>query len=670
MAIKDLILRIKGDSSSLQKETKKAEGTLSGFSKTAIKLGAAVVAAFAIRAISNFAKQAVQLAGIQQKAEAKVTQAVRQTGMAAGFTAEELKKMASGLQAITTFGDERILGDVTAQLLTFTNITGENFARTQKAALDLATLLDGDLKGASIQLGKALNDPIANLSALSRSGIQFSESQKTTIKGLVESNRLYDAQTIILDELNRQYGGQAEAMAKLPTGKIEQAKNIFGDLKEVVGNQLLPVVAKAWEWFGKIGTKAIEVIPKIIDWVRGVANSFIDLYNESEAFRVVIGVIGATVKTVFGAIWLAVKQVVTGVGTLGKVIGAAFRGQFKQIPIIIKEGFGKSIENIGDFGKKAAENFANGVKASKKAHLEPLKAKPEDQTAIAATYKQAGSIAGVAFYRGMTEEIQKIKIKGLPTLTAGIITEGPKEPVQVTGGIIPVAALARSMSGKDPQQDTVTTAIEIGDAYTVMGQQIYDSWKLAGEGAWDFAERMDITAQQIGDAILDLTSGFIGMFKGMANAVDAYLEVSSKISGTAAEMAKAQEDASKQMKNSIRAAIKGFIAEGVAAIIANTLKGSAGLLGPLALPIAGLAGAGAAALFGALIPSFAGGGIVDRPTLAMVGDNPGRKEAIIPSELWGKIGGGGNNGGRLYTEVSGRTLRIILDREEQFKSRT
>jgi len=667
MAIKDLILRIKGDSSSLQKETRKAEGTLSGFSKTAIKLGAAVVAAFAIRAISNFAKQAVQLAGIQQKAEAKVTQAVRQTGMAAGFTAEELKKMASGLQAITTFGDERILGDVTAQLLTFTNITGENFARTQKAALDLATLLDGDLKGASIQLGKALNDPVANLSALSRSGIQFSESQKTTIKGLVESNRLYDAQTIILDELNRQYGGQAEAMAKLPTGKIEQAKNIFGDLKEVVGNQLLPVVAKAWEWFGKIGTKAIEVIPKIIDWVRGVANSFIDLYNESEAFRVVIGVIGATVKTVFGAIWLAVKQVVTGVGTLGKVIGAAFRGQFKQIPIIIKEGFGKSIENIGDFGKKAAENFANGVKASKKAHLEPLKAKPEDQTAIAATYKQAGSIAGVAFYRGITEEIQKIKGgKGLPTLTAGIITERPKEPVQLTGGITPVAALAPSMidSSQIPQQ-----TVEISDAFTVMGQQIYDSWKLAGEGAWDFAEQMDITAQQIGDAILDLTGGFIGMFEGMANAVDAYLEVSSKITGSAEEMAQAQDDAAKQLKNAIRSSIKGFIAEGVAAIIANTLKGSAGLLGPLALPIAGLAGAGAAALFSALIPSFAGGGIVDRPTLAMVGDNPGRKEAIIPSELWGKIGGGDRNGYIAETRISGRDLQILIKRQNDYLGR-
>lgn len=40
------------------------------------------------------------------------------------------------------------------------------------------------------------------------------------------------------------------------------------------------------------------------------------------------------------------------------------------------------------------------------------------------------------------------------------------------------------------------------------------------------------------------------------------------------------------------------------------------------------------------IPSFATGGIVTKPTLAMIGDNPGRKEAVIPSELWPMLGGG------------------------------
>ena len=67
-------------------------------------------------------------------------------------------------------------------------------------------------------MGKALNDPVANLSALSRSGIQFSDEQKAVIKSMAETGRLAEAQTLILDELNRQYGGSAEAAAKADGG--------------------------------------------------------------------------------------------------------------------------------------------------------------------------------------------------------------------------------------------------------------------------------------------------------------------------------------------------------------------------------------------------------------------------------------------------------------------
>jgi hypothetical protein len=150
------------------------------------------------------------------------------------------------------FGDEEILNKVTAQLLTFTNIAGPQFDRTQQAALDLATVLDGDLQSASIQLGKALNDPAKNLSALSRSGIQFSKEQIATIKSLQETNQLAEAQNIILAELERQYGGQAKAAAEVDGG-ITQLSNAFGDFKEQVGKQLLealkPTIKALKEFF-------------------------------------------------------------------------------------------------------------------------------------------------------------------------------------------------------------------------------------------------------------------------------------------------------------------------------------------------------------------------------------------------------------------------------------
>ena len=208
-----------------------------------------------IAGVKSFIDSSIEAFREQEKAVAQVKAGIEATGGAAGLSLRQLKEEASALQRNTLFGDEEILKNATAQLLTFTNITGENFKRTQAAALDLATRLDGDLKSASIQLGKALNDPVANLSALSRSGIQFSTEQKEVIKTLTESGRLAEAQSIILDELNKQYGGSAEAAANADAG-FTQLANSFGDVKEIVGQVIVeglrPLIRQLKEFFDTI----------------------------------------------------------------------------------------------------------------------------------------------------------------------------------------------------------------------------------------------------------------------------------------------------------------------------------------------------------------------------------------------------------------------------------
>lgn len=240
------------------------------------------IAALGVTAVQAFDKQA--------KAIAQVEAGLKATGGAVGFTSKQLQTMASDLQKTTLFGDEEILQGATAQLLTFTNIAGDQFARTQKAALDLATRLDGDLKGASIQLGKALNDPVANLSALSRSGIQFSEDQKKVIKSLTDTGRLAEAQTLILDELERQYGGSAEAAAKAGTGGIKQLQNAFSDLQEE---------------FGKI---IMDFLPPIIDGFKRVVQSFANMSDGTKKMIVVVSGIAAAL----GPVLMIVPQLVKG----------------------------------------------------------------------------------------------------------------------------------------------------------------------------------------------------------------------------------------------------------------------------------------------------------------------------------------------------------------------
>ena len=304
-----LSLNDKQFQSSLKKSMrsmKKFGGNMKSFGQTLSRNVTLPIVALGAASVAAFDQQA--------KALAQVEAGLISTGNAAGFTSQELQKMAADLQAKTIFGDEVILKDATSQLLTFTNIAGEQFARTQKAALNLATRLDGDLKSASIQLGKALNDPVANLSALSRSGIQFSEEQKAIIKSLAETNKLADAQTIILDELEKQYGGAAEAAAKAGLGPFQQLQNSLSDVSEEFGKLIVENI----EPFKKIVLDVIKVLRSLNDEQK---EAIIKYGGLAAVIGPVIVVIGSLVSTLSTVIPLIIGFV-AAITPVGAAIGA------------------------------------------------------------------------------------------------------------------------------------------------------------------------------------------------------------------------------------------------------------------------------------------------------------------------------------------------------------
>lgn len=303
--IADLLIKIGADSYEFTKMSAEVRKQLNALGKDLQGFGKSMSLYFTAP-LTAAAGASVHLADVQMRAEAKVQQAIKSTGGAAKLNFEQLKKYASELQGKTIFGDEKILNESTAQLLTFTNIAGENFKRVQQAALDVATVLDGDLKSTTIQLGKALNDPVKNLSALSRSGIQFSKEQTTLIKSLAETNKLAEAQSIILDELSRQYGGQAEAAAKIGLGPLGQLKNALGDLGEEIGTILMPMVQQIVGW-----------LQDFVDWLQKL----------SPATKTTIVAIGGLVA--------AIGPLSLGLGTV-----------LKMLPLL-KAGFAAMLGPVG-----------------------------------------------------------------------------------------------------------------------------------------------------------------------------------------------------------------------------------------------------------------------------------------------------------------------------------
>jgi hypothetical protein len=213
---------------SLRGFTREAKSISKDLEEVGRKMSIAITAPLALLAKASFeqSKAAAQAIG-------QVEAAIQSTGGVSGKTAAELDKTAASLAKISIFEKQDILKNVTAQLLSFGNIQGPVFDKAQKAVIDLASRMGGDLEGAAIKVGRALNDPIEGITALSRVGVQFTTAEKEQIKQLVQSGNGFKAQQIILDRLTKSYGGAAEALrAASPDAQLMQE---WHDFEEVIG---------------------------------------------------------------------------------------------------------------------------------------------------------------------------------------------------------------------------------------------------------------------------------------------------------------------------------------------------------------------------------------------------------------------------------------------------
>ncbi|AMK19330.1 phage tail length tape measure family protein [Sphingobium sp. MI1205] len=259
--------------------------------------------------LAAFAAASVQGFKAQQAAMAQVDAAIASMGNTAGLSSAELSKFADGLELKSLFDADEILKKSTANLLTFGNVAGDNFKKAQQAAVDLASRMEGDLQGATLMVGKALNDPIKGLTALSRVGIQFTEQQKEQIKTMQEAGNVAGAQAIILGELNRQFGGAAEAAAKADPMREVMVK--LGQAGDAIGEKLLPI------------------IPVLADALVSVLDAFNGLSPETQKWVLIVGAAAAAL----GPVLIGIGSLVTGLGAILPVLGpvAAAFGTFVTI---------------------------------------------------------------------------------------------------------------------------------------------------------------------------------------------------------------------------------------------------------------------------------------------------------------------------------------------------
>jgi hypothetical protein len=318
-----------------------AENTGSKLAQLGSKISPAVAAASAaVVAGVGFAMKSAFDAATESALVARETERVIQTtGASAWTTADQIGDLATSVSNLTGKVDELVQSSANL-LLTFAKVRNEVgegndvFDQAVGLSLDLSVALGTDASSASIQLGKALNDPVKGITALSRAGVSFTADQKEQIKTLVATGDVLGAQKVILGELKNQFGGAAEA-AKTP---IEALQTKLGNLQESIGTALMPTIGA------------------IADAVGVAVDAFSALPDPVKNAIVIVGGVGTAA--------LASIPLITKIAdTFGDIVGPAM-GMFRGVVDNVALGIGNLATKLGasqDMGAKLASGLAGAV---------------------------------------------------------------------------------------------------------------------------------------------------------------------------------------------------------------------------------------------------------------------------------------------------------------------
>jgi phage-related protein len=257
---------------------------------------------------------------------------------------------AESLQNLTAV-DADVIKATQTKLATFANLTktvdtaGGAFDRATVAALDLAAAGFGSAESNAVQLGKALEDPIKGITALTKSGVTFTKEEKEKIKVLVESGQILEAQNMVLGAIEKQVGGTAAASAS----SFDKIKLALDGVADAIGTGILPLIEmltpklQAFSAWAAENSKLLSTVVLVVGALTGA------LYTLSLVIKAV-----TIVQTVFNAVMLLnpIGLVVLAVAALA----AGFVLAYKKI---------EPFRNLVDSIYQGIKNIGSAIAASK-----------------------------------------------------------------------------------------------------------------------------------------------------------------------------------------------------------------------------------------------------------------------------------------------------------------
>lgn len=203
-------------SRSIKRVREEGETMFGRLRAAALRFGAAMLAAFSLRAIVNFGRAAVKAAADAEAAWTNLRGAVESTGQAFDEVEPKIQAAAEQFERLTTHDDDAF-AETLQRLI---SITGDFAASLQNVLLvaDVAArFFNGDLARAADVVGRAM---LGDVEMLKRLGIEAKSAQEA------------------LDILAVRSFGAATDRAKTLAGRLEQLNAAWGNFQEAVGKAL------------------------------------------------------------------------------------------------------------------------------------------------------------------------------------------------------------------------------------------------------------------------------------------------------------------------------------------------------------------------------------------------------------------------------------------------
>ncbi|WP_125143678.1 hypothetical protein [Clostridium transplantifaecale] len=287
----------------------------------------------------DFVSDALSLQSVQQQAETKLGTVMQQRMGASPEDIQSIKNMASAQQQLGVIGDEVQLSGA-QQLATYLG-SADALGTLLPAMNNLAVSQNGvgvssnDMINVGSKMGQAMQ---GQTSVLTEMGIGFSEAQAQMLQCGNEQERAATLAQIITDNI----GNMNAVMAGTPQGQIQQMKNAWGEIKEMVGAQVFPAVQGFFDvlrshlpqaqslFMGLAGgiSVIIAVISLLADGLGTVVEFFQSYWTVFEP--IIWGIVAA----------LGVYLLVTEGVKLAQMAGAAIMTAYKAAQTFLSIGFG------------------------------------------------------------------------------------------------------------------------------------------------------------------------------------------------------------------------------------------------------------------------------------------------------------------------------------------